>query len=220
MLRESPCIVVVGAGTGVGKTHVSCALVAELRRRGVAIEARKPVESGYADVESDAERLAMAAGHATFRPRYAFVEAASPHRAARRAGVRIELTELLAWCPRSGGWLIETAGGLLSPLSESLSNLDFTAALEPAAVVLVVANRLGALHDVRACQLALATRELTAQVVLSEPANGDEATLTNSEELAQLGWAATSIEFPRAFLDDSKTKAAASGLADALSQGG
>ena len=60
-------LVVLGTDTGVGKTHVGCALVRALRGRGVDVAVSKPVESG-ADTgdgilrPADAIALAEAAG--------------------------------------------------------------------------------------------------------------------------------------------------------------
>lgn len=209
-------IVVVGAGTGVGKTHVGCALAAELVRRGVVLEARKPIESGYLPEGSDADLLARSAGHNLLTPRYAFDEAVSPHLAARHAGLAVELAEVVSWCATSGDLLVETAGGLLSPVSATCTNLDIAAALEPSAIVLVAVNRLGALHDVRVCQLALGERGLSAQVVLCHPEAADAGTPSNVAELAFLGWAPGAIAFPRAPLGDARTHMSASLLADAL----
>ena len=39
---------VTGSDTDVGKTYIACEIVRQLRRRGVDVETRKPVESGCA----------------------------------------------------------------------------------------------------------------------------------------------------------------------------
>lgn len=208
-------VVVVGAGTGVGKTHVACALASSLVRRGVPLTARKPIESGFDEPRSDAAALARAAGHPTLRPTYALGEPVSPHRAARAAGIAIGLEAILAACADDRATLVETAGGLLSPLGPELTNLDLTEQLGPDAVVLVVANRLGALHDVRATSLALAGRRLDDRtlVVLSEPEQADVATTHNAEEIVALGWSSQVVTFARAPLDAAETCAAADALA-------
>ena len=54
---------VTGTDTGVGKTVVTVALVALLRRRGLRVAAMKPVETGVLPgVATDAARLRAAAG--------------------------------------------------------------------------------------------------------------------------------------------------------------
>ena len=58
--REVIRVVVVGSSTGVGKTHVSLALLALLKRSGVSCAGLKPVESGLGTESSDRTRLAAA----------------------------------------------------------------------------------------------------------------------------------------------------------------
>ncbi len=77
------CLAICGVGTGVGKTHIGCAVAAELVRRGETVVAQKPVETGFSAAGSDAERLAEACGGPLRRPRYALREPVSPHLAAR-----------------------------------------------------------------------------------------------------------------------------------------
>jgi dethiobiotin synthetase len=148
-------LVICGSGTEVGKTYVACSIL-----RGWAGERRglKPVESGVSGVAADAAALAEAAGHALVRPLHALRDPVSPHLAARRQGVRIGLSEIATWVREQEGGLpcvVETAGGLLSPLNEEERNVDLLVRLEPRRVVLVAANRLGVLHDVEGCLRAL-----------------------------------------------------------------
>ena len=56
----------------------------------------------------------------------------------------------------SAHWtIIETAGGVFSPLALGLSNFELARALEPAIWVLVAADALGVLHDVSATLKAM-----------------------------------------------------------------
>jgi dethiobiotin synthetase len=210
-------VAICGAGTGVGKTHVACALAIELVRRGRGAIAQKAVESGFSTETSDAARLALACGQGQRRPLYAFAEAVSPHLAARAERIDIDVEAIANWIT-GPAWIVETAGGLLSPLSARATNLDLIARLDPTTVVLVVADRLGALHDTRACQLALAQRALDARtrVVLSAVELADASSGRNAAELEALGWAVRVVSFPRAALDHPHTRRAASTLADAI----
>ncbi len=62
-MRPDRVVAVLGTGTGVGKTWTSAAVLARLRAAGVAVAARKPVQSfGPCDVETDADVLALATG--------------------------------------------------------------------------------------------------------------------------------------------------------------
>src|SRR5689334_11303421 len=100
-------IVILGTGTGVGKTHVSLALGRALAaRRSAGAQPRrfallKPIESGFSpDAPSDASRLAAesrAISLPSDHPRYALAEPISPHLAARRAGLSIEIPVVQRW---------------------------------------------------------------------------------------------------------------------------
>jgi dethiobiotin synthetase len=198
-------IAVVGTGTGVGKTHLSVALLHALTQQGRSAVGLKPVESGLGEDagESDTSRLASAGMfHVKHPAPYRFVDPVSPHLAARRAGVEIVPARIVDWVAACAApWtLVETAGGLLSPLAPSVTNLDLVNLLEPDVVVLVGVDRLGILHDVSACLLALSTRGPAlpkAHVVLQAPEAADSSTGTNAEELAFLGLVRDATVVPR-----------------------
>lgn len=87
--------------------------------------------------------------------------------------------------------LIESAGGLFSPLSDELSNWDLARALGPDDLVLVAPDCLGVLHDIQATLRAIAP-ELPQMLVMSEARQVDSSTGTNLTEvervvLGQLG---------------------------------
>jgi dethiobiotin synthetase len=214
-------IVVVGSGTGVGKTHVACALLGVLRGLGIDAVGLKPVESGCAGgVAADAARLASCSRGAA--PWHAFADPVSPHLAARRAGVEVDVEALVAWAEAHGGaWqVVESAGALLSPLSTRATNLELTRALRPSGVVLAAFDRLGALHDVAACMAALRSRGLAKHTVvaLGAPEVPDAASGTNAGELVALGIAPAVVSFPRAAVETPASSTAAEALFDALGQ--
>ncbi len=204
-------IVVLGTGTDVGKTWVSCALAAQLRDAvgAGAVRALKPVESGLdaATQASDAAALAAAAGHAYVHPAHCFAEPLSPHQLARELGASLDVTQLAVWAiAHSSGarWLVlETAGGAFSPLSERGCNADLVPALRGRGVdvypILVANNRLGVLHDVAACQRALAPLQTEAAlIVLNSPsATQDQSARFNATELRLLQLKPV-LEFPYA----------------------
>ncbi len=195
---------VVGTGTGVGKTHASVALIASLVSRGVPVCGLKPIESGVTPgILTDAARLAGVSSVKAGPAPYAFEEAVSPHLAARRFGVAISV-EVAAWwvrCHEAPVLVVETAGALVSPLGPGLTNLDLVRALDPDIVLLVGLDRLGVLHEISVCQLAMRTLapELPAPlVVLNEPAEADASTGTNAAELEHLSIAHEVGVLPRA----------------------
>ncbi len=212
-------IVVVGTGTGVGKTHIAAALTRELGRRRPGVAAGKPIESGVTNVDdSDAAILCRAAGRAFVAPLHSFAKPVSPHRAARKQGTLIELEPLVKWVDGLDGdpVVIETAGGLFSPLSYDCTNLELVLALAPAAIVLVGGDRLGALHDVRGCLRGLGALASRTVVVLSAPVEVDASSGTNCSELIGLGWTDLAVAFPRSAATSSETTLAARFLADAI----
>ncbi len=222
-------IVICGTGTEVGKTHVGAALCGAIRRRGHKAQGLKPVESGWSGpAGSDAARLAEACEADCREPLYALARPVSPHLAAREEGVKINLAGLEDWLLPSCGtetgsgpgavWqVVETAGGLMTPLGPGLTNLDLVVAMGPEVVVLVGADRLGALHDVSVCLLALRSRAIErATIVLSGPMETDQSTGSNAGELERLGIATKVLSFPRAPREDLRTRVAADELAEHL----
>lgn len=215
-------IVIIGTGTGIGKTHLGVALLHALARAGVNAAGLKPIESGVGTGVSDAELLDRAGMfHVKQPPPYAFARPVSPHLAAQDEGVTIRLQVIQTWVALSEAtWtVVETAGALLSPLSPLFTNLDLTIALEPDAVVLVAPDRLGVLHDVTATLFAyrvLAPQLPEPVVVLQPPAEADASTCGNMLDLLELGIARTVVGFVRAPADAGATVDRATELARVL----
>lgn len=203
-------VVVLGTGTGVGKTHVACALLGELRHAGADVVGLKPVETGVGEGVSDASRLSEAAGRGA-APLHGFADPVSPHLAARRARVRVDVAAIVRWVAGQACsvTLVETAGGALSPLSDEAVQADLAAALAPARAVLVATDRLGVLHDVAATLEACRRRGVDPVVVLSAPTVPDASTGTNAGELEGLGIATVSAVFPRCGAQDDRSRGAA-----------
>lgn len=168
---------ITGTDTGVGKTHVGTALAGVLAARGWRVRARKPVESGCPRLDGELKpQDAMAYAAVTGEPlaavcRYRLAAALSPERAARLEGMSYCLADLVAHCREGVGegdfLLVEGAGGLLSPIAPDGLNADLALALG-LPVLLVSADRLGAIHQVLVTAEAIARRGLTlAGVVLN-----------------------------------------------------
>jgi dethiobiotin synthetase len=197
-------IVVLGTGTAVGKTVVAAHLVRGLRARSprAHVLGLKPVETGWVEAgPSDAAALASAS-ESVVRLLHALRDPVSPHLAARRVGLRIEVRAIVDWVNQialsisSDMVVLETAGGALSPLSETETNLDLARALEPADLVLVAPDSLGVLHDMAATVAAMrALHRAPDHVVLSRSRPADASTGSNAAELERLGLGA-----PRAVL--------------------
>lgn len=179
-------IVVTGTGTGVGKTHLACALVvASGRARPTA--GYKPIETGvlpHTQGEDSARLDAVATFHVKHIPRWTFVQPLTPSRAARSEGADIPLRSVIDAirdaANASPALVVELPGGVFSPLTERETAADMLAALHPP-WVLVAQNRLGALHDVLACIHDRPT--LPPPVALLLARGADEAAATNADEL-------------------------------------
>lgn len=213
---KSKRVVLVGTGTGVGKTHVGVALVSAAAVAGRKVVGLKPVESGVVEgVKTDASRLAEAGVFHVKQSPYALLEPISPHLAAEREGVRIRLGVIARWVAehRADLQVVETAGGLFSPVNLKRTNLDMAARLEPDVVVLVGVDRLGVLHDVRACMGPLEARlGVKVVVALGSPEEADASTGTNATELKRLGTARHVVVFPRSPVVSRETAAAGRAL--------
>ncbi len=200
-------IVVLGTGTELGKTHASIALTSALASMGISVVALKPIETGVpakpTEASTDFGSLAAFSSYPARLPPYAFPEPVSPHLAARHANVSIEFDTILEWVQAHSARcvLIETAGGVLSPLSKSQTNLDLARALKPDLVLLVAPDRLGVLHDVTAALHAyrtLAPDMPEPLLLLQPPMTNDSSTGTNAEEMVWLGITRRVFVFPRA----------------------
>lgn len=199
---------VLGTGTNVGKTYVTTALARALRalHPKAAVVALKPIESGFAPgPASDAEQLTLVAHGASPpqpHPLFALPDPVSPHLAARRAGVTLDVPHVATWLreweltmtshavSRPIWSLVETAGALFSPLGANTTNFELASALGPALWVLVAPDALGVLHDVRVTWEACARRgRVPDYLVLSAARSADASTGTNTDELRTLGLA-------------------------------
>lgn len=205
-------IVIVGTGTEVGKTHLGIALLRMLAGLGHLVAGLKPVESGVGAGTTDAELLDRAGTfHVKQPPPYAFRAPISPHLAAAREGVTIRLQPIVTWVDSVVvDWaVVETAGGLLSPLAAGTTNLDLACVLEPDAVLLVAPDRIGVLHEVTATLFALrmlAPRLPEPVVVLQTPAQPDASTGGNAAELLTLQIARSVATVPRGEPDSQRVQ--------------
>lgn len=160
---------VTASGTGVGKTLVTRLLCRQTAARGIAVRAVKPVISGYAEGEDTDTRHLLEAQGLPVTPEtiervspWRFQAPMSPDMAARREGRAIDFAALLKFCRdcRSGsedGLVIEGIGGVMVPLGEDRTVLDWIAALgEPA--LMVAGSYLGGLSHALTAIEALRSR--------------------------------------------------------------
>lgn len=215
----SSLLVIAGTGTDVGKTHVSCAVLRAWGARGARISGYKPVESGVdGSGGSDQDRLDASATFHVKHQRLELRAAISPHLAARDEGVTLDwkpcvahALQLRAACD---GVVLELAGGLFTPLTDTTRNADLAVALHPTSLVLVAMDRLGVLHDVDVCLRAAPELRIRA-IALNAPPVADGSTGRNAEELTRL-LGRPVVSFPRAQPGDAASVAAAQQLMTAV----
>ncbi|HMO66411.1 MAG TPA: dethiobiotin synthase, partial [Verrucomicrobiota bacterium] len=160
-MRRARIVFVTGTDTGVGKTVFAACLTRFLIGGGVALRAVKPLASGGRE---DARQLRWAQGNRppleVLNP-WSFTAPLAPALAAEREGRRVTRAEVTDWLRGQAAaaelLLVEGAGGLLSPLGSDFDLRGLIADLR-AEVILVTANRLGALNQILLTLEALPAR--------------------------------------------------------------
>lgn len=142
---------VTGAHTGVGKTYVSALLV----RRWKA-KALKPVISGFDSNDSDTNLLieAMGGGSVEEISPWRFSAPLSPNIAAKREGKSIDFDALVTFCRKPGPLVIEGVGGVMAPITDAKTVLDWIEALA-IPTLLVGGSYLGAISHTLTAARAL-----------------------------------------------------------------
>lgn len=180
--------VIVGTDTNVGKTVFAAALADAL-----GAHYWKPVQSGLED-ETDSQTVARLGG---LTPDRILPEAwrlplpASPHIAARAAGVVIDVAALAP--PQNlSPLVIETAGGVMVPLTDDYLNIDLLARWR-LPVILVARTALGTINHSLLTLEALRRRDISVHGVAFI---GDEYA-TAQQTIARLGKAPVLGRLPR-----------------------
>ena len=185
-------LAVVGTDTGVGKTVVTAAVVARLRRDGVDARAIKPAQTGYPeDDDADYVRWACDDEAAAVRLR-THGEPLAPAVAARRADDPITYDELRSETREavedSEFAVVEGAGGLRVPLSNDPRReiVDLVADLDAPALV-VARSGLGTLNHTALTVEALRRRDVPVRgVALNRYGGASVAERTNPAELERM----------------------------------
>jgi dethiobiotin synthetase len=173
---------VTSTGTDIGKTFVTAGLIRYFRAAGRAVEAIKPVVSGFdpqAWQESDPAVLLAALGRPVTLAEaerispWRFAAPLSPHMAARREDRAIAFQEVVDFCrkamaARRGALLIEGVGGILVPLDDHRSVLDLMSVLR-IPILLVAGSYVGTVsHTLTALEVLVRRNLNVAAVVVSE----------------------------------------------------
>jgi len=172
---------VAGTGTDIGKTYVTALLIRTLHEKGHPVRALKPVISGFDPVTADASDTALllkAVGDpvtdetiATISP-WRFTAPLAPNMAARREGRSIDFNAVVSWCKvHSGPVVIEGVGGVMSPLTDDKTGLDWIVGLA-CPMLLVGGTYLGAISHMLTSMAAMRARGVrVAGIVVNESEN-------------------------------------------------
>jgi dethiobiotin synthetase len=175
-------VFITSSGTGMGKTLVTASLAHQLSRAGKTTRVLKPVISGFTPEEFDESDTAILlqsqetgpTGNAIDRMSpFRFAAPLSPDMAAARENRPIDFEALVAFCRDAAAGpeeitLIEGVGGVMVPLTERETVLDWMAALD-ASCLLVVGSYLGTISHTLTTAGTIAARGLDiSAVVISE----------------------------------------------------
>src|SRR5690606_25685829 len=186
---------VTSTGTDVGRTFVACLIIRALRESGRAVRALKPIATGFDAARpeaSDTGRLLSSLGRSidaaaldAVSP-WRFTAPLSPDMAAAREARPIDWQALIAFCRSEiaaaarddAVVLIEGIGGVMVPLDQRRTVLDWIAELDVPAL-LVAGSYLGTLSHTLTAAAALASRGgRLAGIVVDEspqqPVSADE----------------------------------------------
>jgi len=151
---------ITGTDTGIGKTWTTVALMQYFKGQGKTVLGMKPIASGCDEIDGQLknEDALLLQKHATvalpyqdINP-YAFALPVSPHIAAEKAGVEIELDEVVIKYQQlerqADLVLVEGVGGWRVPLNSHQDVADLAQQLA-LPVIVVVGMRLGCINQAK-----------------------------------------------------------------------
>ncbi len=181
---------ITATGTDIGKTYVTAQLLRHLRADGIPVRALKPVMSGFDPARpeaSDAGQLLAALGEPVTGEALdrisplRFAAPLAPNMAARAEGRRLMLADLMAATATGlaagpGPVVIEGVGGVMSPVAEDATGLDWLVALGCPAV-LVAGSYLGTISHILTAVAALEARRVPLLAVVVNETAGSSVQL-------------------------------------------
>jgi len=204
-------VFITATGTDIGKTFLARGVIRALRRAGREVDALKPIVSGFEPAEadgSDSGLLLSALGHAVTADEIArtspwrFAAPLSPDMAASREGRRIDVDQVIHFCRKAvdtarGTLLIEGVGGVMVPLGQRRTVLDWMAELG-LPVLLVTGSYLGTISHTLTALDVLARRGLAINaVVISESAGSPVGLDETREAIARFVEGCEVVALPR-----------------------
>jgi dethiobiotin synthetase len=180
-------IFITATGPDVGRTLVVASLIRHFRQSGRAVDAIKPIVSGYDPAQAAASETGMlvSALGLPFTPEsidrispWRFRAALSPDLAARQEGRSIDVDGVVAYCQsaidrRRDILLIDGIGGIMAPLDETRTILDVMMALR-LPLILVTGSYPGTISHTLTALDSLFRRDINvlATIVSETPGSG------------------------------------------------
>ena len=216
-------IFITGTGTDIGKTFVAAGLIRHLRGTGHTVGAIKPVVTGFelaTAAESDPALLLVALGwpvtfeHIERISPFRFVAPLSPDMAARKEGRALDFDAVVEFCRRAiiahtGMLLIEGIGGVMVPLNQDRTVLDWMAALGRP-TILVAGSYLGSLSHTLTCLEVLQRRDIPLKALVVDETAGSSVPLADTAKtLARFAAPTPVVTVPRLAASDAFARIAA-----------
>jgi len=170
---------VTSTGTDIGKTFVTAGLIRHLRHAGEKVDALKPVVSGF-DIVTAAlsdpgvllgamEEVVTTQTLARISP-WRYAAPLSPDMAAALEGQSLDFDAIVALCKEriaqtEGTLFIEGVGGVMVPLDETRTVLDWMAALD-LPVIVVAGSYLGTISHTLTALDVLARKGLAVKMLV------------------------------------------------------
>ncbi len=184
---QNPKFIICGTDTDIGKTLISSFFV-----RGLNSYYWKPIQSGR-ETETDSEfvqRISQVSKEKIIKEAYLFNTPVSPHWAAEIDNKKID-RKLLNLPTIDGPLIVETAGGLMVPITRNFLQID-QIKLWGLPIILVCRSSLGTLNHTLLSIEALQSRKIK---ILGLVINGEKH-LDNPKTLASFSGLPIIAEFP------------------------
>jgi dethiobiotin synthetase len=203
-----PAFFVTATGTDIGKTYVTAGLIRACRRKNRAVTALKPVVSGFDPLspESSDPYALMAALDlpVTALDRispWRFAAPLSPDMAAARENRSIDMTDVEGFCREAIATqetvFIEGVGGVMVPLTESDTVLDWMASLR-LPLLLVTGSYLGTISHTLTALDVVVRRDLQVACIVVNESDGSTVPLQETaESIARFSAGITVATLPR-----------------------
>lgn len=177
---------VTATGTDIGKTFVTAGLIRHLRNAGEAVDAFKPVVSGF-DIATAAlsdPGVLLGALDEAVTPEsldrlspWRFAAPLSPDMAAAREGQSLDFDAIVSTCKKriaqsEGTLFIEGVGGVMVPLDDTHTVLDWMKALDLPLIV-VTGSYLGTISHTLTAMECLSRKGLVVKaLVINDSGDG------------------------------------------------